>query len=189
VKNKKNGNPEINLSKADESAFLTLQEALKEKKSETALAKAQSVIDAISRTYEIEPLRSTDAVQSNDNLNKTINTLLSINGPKAGINTTIFTQGRLEGEFPAPEKIEIEGFTSAKDEFKRGTLSIVNGNPEINLPLATLLTTLQMAHFANNGQIEKKLQPKLIEAALTNTTNAALIAAESQAKTAVAEMN
>ncbi len=188
AKTKKSEMPEINLSDTDKAAFLTLQAALKEKKTETALIKAQPIIDAISRTYEIKPLKSTDAVQPNGNLNKTINTLLGINGPKAGINTTIFTQDRLGEEF-SPPKIEIEGFTSAKGEFKRGTLTIVNHNPAINLPLATLLTTLQMALFANNREISKELQPKLIEAALANTKKAALIAAESQAKTAVADSN
>lgn len=188
VKKKKDETAEINLSEESKKDFLTLQAALKEKNSEAALAKAQPIIDAISRTYEIKPLRSTDAVQPNGNLNKTINTLLGINGPKAGINTTIFTQDRLEGKF-SPPNIEIEGFTSAKGEFKRGTLTIVNHNPEINLPLTTLLTTLQMALFANNRKITKELQLKLIEAAIENTKSAAAISAESQAKTAVADLN
>jgi hypothetical protein len=46
-----------------------------------------------------------------------------------------------------------------------------------------------MAHFANGGKLPKKLEPELIKAALANTNNAAEIAANSQAKAAVAEMN
>lgn len=190
VKKKKDKTAKINLSEGDKPAFLALKEALKEKKSEAALTKAQPIIDSIARTYGLETLKNTDEIRLDKALEISINTLINKNRAKEGGNTTIFVKGHSSEEFPAP-KLEINGFIPGKNEFKPGIMTVINDNdsPKTNLPLATLLTTLEMAHFANGGKLEKKLEPELIKAVLANTNNAAEIAANSQAKAAVAEMN
>jgi hypothetical protein len=189
AKTKKSEMPEINLSDTDKAAFLSLQEALKEKKPEAALEKAKPVIDVMARTYGLETLNSNpNAVKLEEALEISINNLVDKNRPKEGGNTTIFAKGHSSQKFTAP-KLEINGFIPEKNEFKPGIITVINDNPNINLSLATLLTTLEMAHFANGGKLDKKLEPELIKAALANTKNAAEIAANSQAKAAVAEMN
>jgi hypothetical protein len=190
AKTKKSEMPEINLSDTDKAAFLSLQEALKEKKPEAALEKAKPVIDVMARTYGLETLNSNpNAVKLEEALEISINTLVDKNRPKEGGNTTIFAKGHSSQEkFTAP-KLEINGFIPEKNEFKPGIITVINDSPNINLPLATLLTTLEMAHFANGGKLPKTLGSELVKAALANTKNAAEIAANSQAKAAVAEMN
>jgi hypothetical protein len=189
AKTKKSEMPEINLSDTDRAAFLSLQQALKEKKPEAALEKAKPVIDVMARTYGLETLKNDpNTVKLEEALEISINNLVDKNRPKEGGNTTIFAKGHSSQEFTAP-KIEINGFIPEKNEFKPGIITVINDNPNINLPLATLLTTLEMAHFANGGKLNKKLEPELIKAALANTKNAAEITANSQAKAAVAEMN
>lgn len=189
AKTKKSEMPEINLSDTDRAAFLSLQEALKEKKPEAALEKAKPVIDVMARTYGLETLKNNpNAVKLEEALEISINTLVGKNRPREGGNTTIFAKGHSSQEFTAP-KLEINGFIPEKNEFKPGIITAINDNTNINLPLATLLTTLEMAHFANGGKLPKTLEPELIKAALANTNNAAEITANSQAKAAVAEMN
>ena len=184
-KAKNKGTAEISLGEEDKQDFLTLQAALKEKKPEAALEGAKSIIDKTTRMYELEPLNTaTDIDQA---LGHSINTLVKMNKSKAGNNTTLFVADHLEREFSAP-KIEINGLIPIKGAFKKGTLTVINDGPKINLPLATLLTTLEMAHFTNNGKF-KELQPELIKAALENTKNAAAISSESQAKAAAAHLN
>jgi hypothetical protein len=185
---KKNNNQasEITLNEENRRDFLTLQAALKEKKPEAALEGAKSIIDKTTRMYELEPLNTaTDIDQA---LGHSINTLVKMNKSKAGNNTTLFVADHLEREFSAP-KIEINGLIPIKGAFKKGTLTVINDGPKINLPLATLLTTLAMALLANSGKLDQKLQPELIKAALENTKNAAAISAESQAKAEVAHLN
>lgn len=187
---KKNNNQasKITLNEENRQDFLTLQAALKEKKPEAALAKAKSIIDSITRTYELEPLKSTDEIKLDPLLETSINTLVGINSSNEGKNTTVFVAGISSKEFSAP-KIEINGLIPVKGAFKKGTLTVINDDPKINLPLATLLTTLEMALLANSGKLDQKLQPELIKAALENTKNAAAISAESQAKAEVAHLN
>jgi hypothetical protein len=188
AKTKKSEMPEINLSDTDRAAFLSLQQALKEKKPEAALEKAKPLLDMVARTYALETLNNNpNAVKLEEALEISINTLVDKNRPKEG-GTTIFAKGHSSQKFTAPT-IEINGFIPEKNEFKPGIITVINDNPNINLSLATLLTTLEMAHFANGGKLPKKLEPELIKAALANTNNAAEIAANSQAKAAVAEMN
>jgi hypothetical protein len=187
-KKKNNQAPEITLNEENRQDFLTLQAALKEKKPEAALARAESVIGSITRTYELEPLESTDEIKLDPLLETSINTLVGINNSNEGKNTTVFVAGSSSKEFSA-RKIEINGSIPIKGAFKKGTLTVINDDPQINLPLATLLTTLEMALLANSGKLDQKLQPELIKAVIENTKNAAEIAANSQAKAAVAHLN
>ncbi len=187
VKNKKDETTEINLSEGDKPAFLALQEALKEKKSEAALAKAKPVIDSMARTYGLETLKDTDEIRLDKALEISINTLIDKNRHREGGNTTIFAKGHSSEEFAAP-KLEINGLIPMQGKFKPGIMTVINDHPDINLPLGTLLTTLEMAHFTNNGKF-KELQPELIKAAIENTKNAAAISAESQAKATAAHLN
>jgi hypothetical protein len=180
--------PKIDLSEADEQDFRTLQKALKEKKSEAALEGAKRIIKETGRMYELEPFKNTTDIKLDPALEHSIDTLVKMNRSKVGDNTTLFIAGHSSKEFSAP-KIEVSGLIPVKDGFKEGIFTVINDNNKINLSLATLLTTLEMALFANNRKISNELQLKLIEAALANTKSAAATSAESQAKAAVAEMN
>ena len=137
AKTKKGEMPEINLSEADKAALLSLQEALKEKKTEAALEKAKPVIDAMPRTYGLKTLKNdSNAVKLEEALEVSINNLVGKNRPREGKNTTIFAKGHSSEEFIAP-KLEINGFIPEKNEFKPGIITVINDNPKINLPLAT----------------------------------------------------
>jgi hypothetical protein len=157
-----------------------------EKKDKKAL---ETAFKPFARTYLLEDLLKAEAEpkEQEDHLEDTASALLTRgSSKKEGPKPTVVIPG-LHIEYKIPNAIAINDLLlpTRDGKFDSGKLTIVNKNDDNNIPKLIFYTLLTMTDFAKAGKPLNKEESKALTEAIVKST----INAESQAKTAVADLN